>query len=47
LPRRDADEPLDVVGELALFREPGARGDPRQGEDVPVRRQLHALIQQV
>src|SRR6516225_4964771 len=32
LPRRDADEALEVVGELALVREAGARGDLRQGQ---------------
>src|SRR5262249_47742616 len=32
LPRRDADEALEVVGELALVREAGAGGDLRQGE---------------
>src|SRR5580704_16888731 len=34
LPRRDADEPLEVMGELALVREAGAGGDLRQGEVV-------------
>src|SRR5262249_20722021 len=32
LPRRDADYALEVMGELALVREPGVRGDLRQGE---------------
>src|SRR5262249_8612208 len=32
LPRGDADQPLEVTGELALIREPGAGGDLRQGE---------------
>src|SRR5262249_27136880 len=32
LPRRDADEALEVMGELALVREAGAGGDPRQGQ---------------
>jgi hypothetical protein len=32
LRRRDADETLEVVGELALVREAGAGGDLRQGE---------------
>jgi hypothetical protein len=32
LPRRDADEALEVMGELALVREAGAQGDLRQGE---------------
>src|SRR5215472_3195284 len=32
LPRRDADQALEVMGELALVREAGARGDLRQGE---------------
>jgi hypothetical protein len=32
LPRRDADEPLEVTGELALVREAGARRDLRKGE---------------
>src|SRR5262245_44422901 len=31
LPRRDADEALEVTGELALVREAGAQGDLRQG----------------
>src|SRR5262249_13523493 len=31
LPRRDAEEALEVVGELALVRETGVRGDLRQG----------------
>src|SRR5262249_56720533 len=32
LPGRDADEALEVMGELALIREAGARGDVRQGQ---------------
>src|SRR5262249_47558920 len=32
LPRRDADNALEVMGELALIREPGVRGDLRQGQ---------------
>src|SRR5262249_40148941 len=32
LPRRDADEALEVMGELALVTEAGVRGDLRQGE---------------
>src|SRR5262245_1165528 len=32
LPRRDPDEALEVMGELALVREAGVRGDLRQGE---------------
>ena len=32
LPRRDTDEALEVIGELALVREPGVRGDLRQGQ---------------
>src|SRR5262249_11447468 len=32
LPRRDAEEALEVMGELALVREPGDSGDLRQGE---------------
>src|SRR6516225_9967312 len=32
LPRRDADYALEVVGELALVREAGVRGDLRQGQ---------------
>src|SRR5262245_63327835 len=32
LPRRDADQPLEVVGELALVREAGTCGDLRQGQ---------------
>src|SRR5499433_518408 len=31
LPRCDADNALEVMGELALIREPGVRGDLRQG----------------
>src|SRR5262245_11270473 len=31
LPRRVADQALEVVGELALVREAGVRGDLRQG----------------
>jgi len=34
LRRRDADQALEVVGELALVREAGVRGDLRQGEVV-------------
>src|SRR5262249_24103312 len=34
LARRDADEALEVMGELALVREAGPRGDLRQGEVV-------------
>src|SRR6516164_1770646 len=32
LPRRDADDALEVMGKLALVREAGVRGDLRQGE---------------
>jgi hypothetical protein len=32
LPRRDADDPLEVLGKLALVLEAGADGDLRQGE---------------
>src|SRR5262249_55544394 len=32
LPRRDADEALEVMAELALVREAGAGGDLRQGQ---------------
>src|SRR5262249_53712437 len=32
LPRRDADQALEVMGELALVTEAGVRGDLRQGE---------------
>src|SRR5262249_13371045 len=32
LPRRDADQALEVMGELALVREAGVLGDLRQGE---------------
>src|SRR5262245_22845604 len=35
LPRRDADDVLEVAGELALVREPGARGHLRQGQTGP------------
>ena len=40
LPRRDADESLEVVGELALVREAGACGDLRQGQVRPCLQQL-------
>src|SRR5262249_34553983 len=32
LPRRDADDSLEVAGELALVREADARGQLRQGQ---------------
>ena len=32
LARRDADQALEVVGELALVRKAGVRGDLRQGQ---------------
>ena len=32
LSRRDADQALEVMGELALVRETGVRGDLRQGQ---------------
>src|SRR5262249_51538369 len=32
LPRGDADYALEVMGELALIREPGVRSDLRQGQ---------------
>ena len=32
LPRRDADDALEVMGELALVTEAGVRGHLRQGE---------------
>src|SRR5215470_1623406 len=35
LPRRDADNALEVMGELALIRELGVRGDLRQGQFGP------------
>src|SRR5262245_15584108 len=35
LPRGDADEALEVVGELALVGEAGMRGDLRQGQVGP------------
>ena len=41
LPRRDADETLEVTGELALVREAGVRGDLRQGEVTVL---LHELL---
>src|SRR5262245_27849055 len=34
-PRRDADDALEVVRELALVREPGAQRDLRQGQRRP------------
>src|SRR5262245_66672934 len=40
LPRRDADEPLEVAGELALVRESDARGDLRQGEFVALSQEV-------
>jgi hypothetical protein len=39
-PRRDAHGALDVAGELALVREPGARGDLRQGQVGPCAREV-------
>src|SRR5260370_2100153 len=41
LPRRDADEALEVTAELALVREAGAQGDLRQGQVRPC---LHELL---
>jgi hypothetical protein len=35
LARRNADPPPEVVGELALVREPGVRGPLRQGQTRP------------
>src|SRR5262252_10007428 len=35
LPWGDADDALEVMGELALIREPGVRGDLRQGQFGP------------
>src|SRR5262249_11260630 len=35
LPRRDADQALEVMGELALVREPRVRGNLRQGQVGP------------
>src|SRR5262245_10528913 len=40
LPRRDADQALEVMGELALVGEAGAQGDLRQGEVAPGLQQL-------
>jgi hypothetical protein len=40
LPRRDADEALEVMGELALVREAGAQGDLRQGQARPCFQEL-------
>ena len=40
LPRRDADEALEVTGELALVREAGVQGDFRQGQVRPCLQEL-------
>src|SRR5262245_6195582 len=40
LPRRDADEALEMVGELALVTEAGAQGDLRQGHVGPCLQEL-------
>src|SRR5215470_19012106 len=40
LPRRDADEALEVTGELALGREAGAGSDLRQGQIRPCLQEL-------
>jgi hypothetical protein len=40
LPRRDADEALEVAGELALIREAGEEGDLRQGQVRPYLQEL-------
>ena len=39
-PRRDADESLEVAGELALVGEAGAQGDLRQGQVRPCLQEL-------
>jgi hypothetical protein len=43
LPRRDAGEALEVVGELALVREAGVQGDLRQGQVRPGVQELSSL----
>src|SRR6516225_4233670 len=40
LPRRDADEALEVMRELALVRVAGLRGDLRQGQARPCLQEL-------
>ena len=40
LSRRDADQALEVLGELALVREAGAGGDFREGEVVAFSQEL-------
>jgi len=40
LPRRDADEALEVMGELALVREAGAHRDLRQGKVIVLLEEL-------
>src|SRR6516225_4922254 len=40
LARRDADQALEVMGELALVREAGVRGDLRQGEGAAALQEL-------
>src|SRR5215475_1368228 len=40
LPRRDADEPLEVLAELALVGEAGVRGHLRQGQIRPYLQEL-------
>src|ERR1700692_346264 len=43
LARRDADEALEVMGELALVREAGVRGDLGQGEGTAPLQELLGL----
>src|SRR5260370_26608004 len=40
LPRRDANEALEVTGELALVREAGVQGALRQGQVRPCLQEL-------
>ena len=40
MPRCDADDALEVVGELALVREAGVQGDLRQGKGRPSLQEL-------
>ena len=44
LPRRDADETLEVLAELALVREAGAGGDLRQGQVGSSLQELPGLL---
>jgi hypothetical protein len=43
LPRRDADQALEVMAELALVREADVRSDHRQGQVAAPLQELHLL----